>query len=68
MENKTIVIPVDVYDKDGNMTMIEFNDREGNFVVQAEWDPMDEQTGENRVLFRKWSYRMVEQLGYKILK
>jgi hypothetical protein len=68
MESKTIAIPVDVYDKDGNMTFIEFNDREGNFLVQAEWDQADEQNSENRVQFRKWSYKMVERLGYTILK
>ena len=68
MENKTIAIPVDVYDKDGNMTFIEFNDKEGNFLVQAEWDQMDEQNSENRVHFREWAYKMAERLGYKILK
>jgi hypothetical protein len=66
--NKGIVIPTDVYDSDGNMTKIEFNNKSGEFVIDALWDPKDEQTSENRILFRKWAYRMIEQLGYQILK
>lgn len=60
------VIPVDVYDKDGNLSKIEFNEKDGTHVVDALWDPKDEQTSENRVLFRQWAYRMLEQQGYEI--
>ncbi len=66
--NKGVVIPTDVYDGDGDMTKIEFHNKSGEFVLEAVWDPKDEQTSENRVLFRKWAYRMLDQLGYQILK
>jgi hypothetical protein len=62
------VIPTDIYDGEGNMKAIEFNDLEGEFVIQAEWDERDAQTSENRVEFRKWAYRMVEQMGYAVTK
>lgn len=68
MENKGIAVPTDVYDKEGNMDRIEFHDGQGNFIIQALWDKTDEQTSENRGEFRKWSYRMVEQIGYKVKK
>ena len=59
-------IPVDIYDKEGNMVKIEFNDGEGNHVCDALWDPTDPQTSKNREAFRKWSYHMMEQKGYKL--
>jgi hypothetical protein len=61
-------IPTDVYDSDGNMLRIDFNDGEGEFIVQAVWDDAEEQTSENRVKFREWAYRMVKQLDYEVLK
>lgn len=61
-------IPVDVYDKDGNMIRIEFNDMEGNHIIDAVWDPMDEQTSENREAFRKWAYNFVRNKEYEVLK
>jgi len=63
-----IAIPVDVYDKDGNMTRIEFNDKEGKHIIDAEWDPNDPQDSEHRVKFREWAYRLIEQKGYRIPK
>ena len=63
-----IAIPVDVYDKDGNMTKIEFNERAGEHILDVLWDALDEQTSENRIQFRKWAYRMLEQKGYDIPK
>jgi hypothetical protein len=57
-------IPTDVYDKDGNMTKIEFYDGSGEHIVDVVWDPNDEQTSENRTKFRKWAYTMLEQKGY----
>lgn len=68
MKDGTVLIPVDVYDKNGDMTHIEFNDREGNFVIKADWDPTDEQTSEKRIAFREWAYKMMENLNYKILR
>lgn len=61
-------IPVDVYDKDGNMVRIEFNDMNGNHIIDAQWDPTDEQTSENRIKFREWAYRFINQKDYEVLK
>lgn len=60
------VIPTDVYDKDGNLNRIDFHNLEGEFQIQAEWDTNDEQTSENREAFRKWAYRMVNQLKFEV--
>jgi hypothetical protein len=68
MDNKGIAIPVDVYGKDGDMLKIEFNSGSGEHIVDALWDARDEQTSENRIQFRKWAYRMIEQQGYKVKK
>jgi hypothetical protein len=62
------VIPTDVYDKEGNMLKIEFHNLEGEFEIEAVWDPEDEQTSENREKLRKWAYRMVGQLGFEVAK
>ena len=59
-------IPIDVYDKDGNMLRIEFNDGEGEHIIDAIWDETDEQTSENRKTFRKWAYNLIEQKGYTL--
>lgn len=61
-------IPVDVYDKDGNIIKIEFNSADGSHIVDALWDPTDEQTSENRIKFREWAYRWIEQKGYEVAK
>jgi hypothetical protein len=63
-----IAIPTDIYDKDGNMVKIEFNDTAGEHVIDAIWDERDEQTSENRIEFRKWAYRQLEQQGYEVRK
>jgi hypothetical protein len=60
------LIPTDVYDKDGNLLRIEFFDSDGEFVIQSEWDENDPQDSEHREFFRKWSYKMVRQLGYEV--
>jgi hypothetical protein len=60
------VIPTDVYDTDGNIHAVEFNNTNGEFVIEAIWDPADEQTSENRTAFRKWAYQMVKQIGYEL--
>ena len=61
-------IPVDVYDKEGNMLKIEFSDGAGEHIVDAQWDQNDEQTSENRIEFRKWAYSMLNNKGYEVLK
>lgn len=60
------VTPSEVLDSEGNLTAIEFYNLLGGFVIQAVWDPRDEQTSENRALFRKWAYRQLEQQGYEV--
>ena len=61
-------IPVDVYDKDGNMLRIEFHDSEGEHIIDAVWDPKDEQTSKNREEFRKWAYNFIKNKDYEVLK
>ena len=60
------VVPTDLYNDEGEMLGIEFNDMAGNFIIEATWDAQDEQTSENRVKFREWTYRMLSQLGYEV--
>lgn len=63
------VIPMDVYDKEGNLTHIEVQDDKGEFVMQIMWDPRDKQTSEKRTEFRKWAYAHLEQAqGYEVDK
>jgi hypothetical protein len=63
------VIPIDVYDKDGNLTHIDVQDATGEFVIQVVWDENDEQTSKNRELFRKWAYDFLEKSkGYEVSK
>jgi hypothetical protein len=68
MASEKIAIPTDVYDKDGNMTKIEFNDVRGEHIIDAVWDSRDKQTSENRIEFRKWAYRQLDQQGFRVLK
>ena len=61
------VIPVEYFDKDGNLTVIAFSNIEtGNHVIDAVWDDNDEQTNENRTKFREWAYRQLRQQGHKV--
>ena len=61
------VVPIDVYDKDGNLSHIDVQDAKGDFVMQILWDPHDEQTSENRISFREWAYKHLEQSqGYEV--
>lgn len=62
------VIPTDVYDKNGNLSHIEFHNEAGDFEIQAVWDPLDPQDSEHRVKFREWAYRMIEQKNLEVLK
>lgn len=62
----TTAIPQDVLDKDGNLTGIEFYDELGSFIIFAQWDERDEQTPENRTVFRKWAYHMLKQMNHEV--
>jgi len=66
--SKARAIPTDVYDKDGNMIKVEFNDGNGEHIVDAVWDDSDEQNSENRAQFRKWAYNHLRNQGWEILK
>lgn len=52
---------IDIYDRDGNMVRIEAYDLKGDFIMQALWDPTDEQTSENRVKLREWFNKHLER-------
>jgi hypothetical protein len=62
------LIPTDIYDENGDLLRIEFNDTNGDFVVQSVWDDQDPQDSEHREFFRNWSYKMVGQLGHEVAK
>ena len=64
----TKAIPTDIYNKDGDLLEIEFHNPAGEFIIVAKWDETEEQTSPNREAFRKWAYRMVEQLNYEVDK
>jgi len=59
------VIPTDVYEN-GDLIKIEFHNADGEFVIEAVWDPQDPQDSEHREKFRKWSYKMLRQLDYEV--
>lgn len=59
-------VPVDVYDKDGNFTKIEFYDTAGKHIIDVIWDPNDEQTPEKRVEFRKWAYVVIKRYDHEV--
>lgn len=45
----------EIYDEQGNMLRIEaHNLTTGDHVMDALWDPNDEQNDANRILFRVW--------------
>jgi len=52
---------IEHYDEDGNMTKIEVRDGAGEHHLDFVWDPSDEQTSENRILFRQWVTRFLGQ-------
>lgn len=62
------VIPSEVLDKDGNLVSIEYYNELGTFEFQAQWDPKDEQTYENREQFRKWADTMAKRLEFTVMR
>jgi len=61
-------IPTDVYDKDGNMLSIEFHDGQGGFILQCLWDETEPQNSENRIKFRQWAYKWMEDRDWVVPK
>ena len=57
-------IPVEIFDKEGNLAKIEVELSSGEHLFDALWDPSDEQTHENRVAFREWVKTMIKRKGY----
>lgn len=60
------VVPMDIYDEDGNLLRIEVTNLEGEFIIQSLWDENDAQTHENRIQFRKWTYNHLRKMKYEI--
>lgn len=53
------------YDKEGNMIRIIAESAEtGEHVIDAIWDPHDEQTIEKRAAFRAWVTTMLTRMGH----
>lgn len=61
------VIPTDVYDQDGNLIRIDFHNEAGDFEIEAVWNDEDPQDSENRIEFRKWAYKILEQKDLKVV-
>jgi hypothetical protein len=61
------LIPTEIHEN-GELTKIEYHNEAGEFVIEAVWDPEDEQTSENRVKFREWATRLLDQKGYEVFK
>jgi len=61
-------LPTDIYDGQGNLLKIEYQDEAGKRIVDAIWDENDEQTSDNRESFRKWASNMLERMGYEVAK
>ena len=57
---------VEVYDDKGNLEKIEVTLETGEHLFDAVWDPVDDQTEENRIAFREWAKRMVAQKGHEL--
>jgi hypothetical protein len=60
------VSQIDIYNKEGELVRIEVSKPGGEFLMQFLWDERDEQTSENRVLFREWVNRHIKQAGYEV--
>jgi len=61
-------IPVDVYNKEGQMLRIEFYDGLGDFILQCNWDETEDQTSENRIAFRTWAYKWMTDRDWVVPK
>ncbi len=59
-------IPTEVYDKDGNLTKIEFYDMDGEHIIDVLWDPNEAQTPINRLEFRKWAYTVIKRKDHTV--
>ena len=59
-------IPVEVFNKEGDLMRIEFYDLNGEHIVDAIWDQNDPQDSEHRVSFRSWAYKHLENKDYSV--
>ena len=57
---------IDIYDKDGNLVKIEVINEAGETILDALWDPSDEQTSVNREEFRKWVYKHLKRKNFEL--
>ena len=60
------LIPTEIHE-DGELTKIEYHNEAGEFVIEAVWDPEDEQSAENRVKLREWGTKILKQKGYEVM-
>lgn len=55
----------EVFNSNGGMSKIIATDAEtGEHIIDALWDPHDQQTEENRYEFRKWVNTMLARKGF----
>lgn len=59
------LIPTEIHEN-GDLIKIEYYDSEGEFVIEAVWDPTDPQDAEHRIKFRKWATQMLKRLDYEV--
>lgn len=52
---------VDIFDNRGRLVRVEAFDKDGEFIMQALWDPSEEQTAFNRANFRQWFIKHLER-------
>lgn len=57
---------IEIFDDEGNLSRLEASDVvSGDHVLDGHWDPQDEQTPDNRALFRSWFGKMLRRKGYE---
>ena len=52
---------IEVFNEYGDLERIEITLEDGTHLFDAVWDDQDEQTEKNRIAFREWVKRVVEQ-------
>ena len=56
----------EVYNENGDLEKIEITLESGDHLFDAVWNPEDEQNDKNRIDFRQWVRRMVDQHGHEL--
>ena len=58
---------VKVYDLAGNLTRLEFYDKDDKHIVQAEWSEGEPQTPRNQTNFIDWADKYLSSKGYTVI-